>query len=50
MRVRVTTTLAENLWRALQIEAIKRNTDCNAILEELIGAYLKKARKKGGER
>ena len=49
MRVRVTTTLRGDLWQALQIEAITQKTDCNAILEELIAAYLKK-RKKGGER
>jgi hypothetical protein len=50
MRIRVTTTLREDLWRALQIEAIKENTDCNSILEDLMAEYLKKAKRKGGER
>lgn len=49
MRVRINTTLSADLWEALQIEAIRQKTDCNAILEELITAYLKK-QKKGGER
>ena len=50
MRMRVTMTLREDLWRALQIEAIKQNTDCNSILESLMTEYLKKTKKKGGER
>ena len=50
MRVKVTTTLDGSLWQALQIEAIKQKRDCNAILEELMAAYLKKAKRKGGER
>lgn len=47
-RIRVTTTLSENLWRALQIEAINQRRDLNDILEELMAAYLK--RRKGGGR
>ena len=50
MRIRVTTTLREDLWRALQHEAIKENTDCNAILEDLMEDYLKKQKRKGGKR
>jgi hypothetical protein len=48
MRIRVTTTLREDLWRELQIEAIRQKTDCNAILEALMTEYLKKQKKKGG--
>ncbi len=48
-RIRITTTLSESLWRALQHEAIEKGTDCNAILEKLIAAHLKR-QKKGGDR
>lgn len=50
MRVRVSTTIEGPLWEALGIEALKRKLDRNDILEELIAAYLKRARRKGGER
>ncbi len=49
MRVKVTTTLAGDLWQALQIEAIKQKRDANDILEELMARYLKKVKGKGGE-
>ena len=44
-RKRVVTTLREDLWRGLRVEAAKRGLDANDILEELIAAYLKKAGK-----
>ncbi len=50
MRVKVTTTLAVNLWEELRIHAIRGKTNANVILEELIANYLKKAKKKGGEK
>ena len=50
IRVKVTTTLAGDLWEALQIEAIKKKRDANDILEELIASYLKKEKRKGGDR
>ena len=50
MRVKVTTTLAADLWEGLRIHAIKGKTDANTILEGLIAAYLKRAKKKGGEK
>ncbi len=50
MRVKVTTTLAVDLWEELRIRAIKGKTDANVILEGLIAAYLKKAKQKGGEK
>ena len=37
-RVKVTTTLAGDLWEALQIEAIKKKRDANDILEELMAS------------
>jgi hypothetical protein len=46
MRIKVTTTIEESLWRRLQVQAIKQGRDANDILEELITSYLKK---KGGE-
>ncbi len=49
-RVKVTTTLAGDLWEALQIEAIKKKRDANDILEELMASYLKKEKRKGGDR
>jgi len=50
IRVKVTTTLAGDLWEALQIEAIKKKRDANDILEELMASYLKKGKRKGGDR
>lgn len=50
IRVKVTTTLAGDLWEALQIEAIKKKRDANDILEELMASYLKKEKRKGGDR
>lgn len=49
MRMKVTTTLSADLWKALQIEAIKQGRDANDIIEELLASYLKKTRKKGGD-
>jgi len=49
MRVKVTTTLAANLWEDLRVHAIRNKTDANLILEELIDGYLKKVRRKGGK-
>lgn len=46
--MKVTTTLATDLWKALQIEAIRQGRDANDILEKLMASYLKKAKKKGG--
>ncbi len=48
MRVKVTTTLAADLWEELRVHSIKEKTNANVILDELIAAYLKKVRKKGG--
>jgi hypothetical protein len=48
MRIKVTTTIEESLWRRLQVSAIKQGKDVNDILEVLIAGYLKSA-KKGGE-
>jgi hypothetical protein len=39
-RMRVVTTLREDLWRGLQIEAVTRRVDANDILEELIARFL----------
>jgi hypothetical protein len=39
-RKRVVTTLREDLWRNLQVEAVKRGVDANDILEELIAGFL----------
>jgi len=50
MRVKVTTTLRDDLWERLRVHAVKEKTDCNTILEELIEAYLKGLRGKGGGR
>ena len=50
IRVKVTTTLAGDLWEALQIEAIKKKRDANDILEELMASYLRKEKRKGGNR
>jgi len=50
MRVKITTTLAADLWEGLRVDAIRKKTDANVILEELIAAYLKKVRRKGGGR
>jgi len=50
IRVKVTTTLAGDLWEALQIEAIKKKRDANDILEELMASYLKKEKRKGGKK
>lgn len=47
MRMKVTTTLSVDLWKGLQIEAIKQGRDANDILEELLASYLKRAKKKG---
>jgi len=41
-RIKVTTTLRSDLWKALQVEAINQDRDANEILEELMAAYLKK--------
>jgi len=49
LRMKVTTTLSADLWKALQIEAIKQGRDANDIIEELLASYLKKIRKKGGD-
>ena len=50
MRVKVTTTLAVDLWEELRVHAIRGKTDANVILEELIANYLKKSKKKGGKK
>jgi hypothetical protein len=39
-RKRVVTTLREDLWRNLQVEAAKRGVDANDILEDLIAGFL----------
>jgi len=39
-RKRVVTTLRDDLWHALQIEAAVLNLDANDILEELIAGFL----------
>jgi hypothetical protein len=44
-RKRVVTTLREDLWRNLKVEAAKRGVDANDILEELIRDYLKAPRR-----
>jgi hypothetical protein len=49
MRIKVTTTLRNDLWQALQIECVKRKCDANDILEQLIADHLKKSKKKGGD-
>jgi len=49
LRMKVTTTLSADLWKALQIEAIKQGRDANDIIEELLASYLKKTIKKGGD-
>ena len=41
MRIKVTTTLEEGLWRRLQVKAIKQGVNVNDILEQLIAEYLK---------
>jgi len=48
LRVKVTTTLSPDLWKELQIEAIKQERDANDIIEELLASYLKKPRRKEG--
>ena len=48
MRVKVTTTLSPDLWKELQIEAIKQERDANDIIEKLLASYLKKPRRKEG--
>lgn len=50
MRVRITTTLRGDLWKALQIEAVQTGRNANDILEELITRHLKKSSRKGGRR
>ncbi len=50
MRVKVTTTIRADLWEDLRVYAIREKTDANVILDALIEAYLKKARRKGGGR
>jgi hypothetical protein len=47
--MKVTTTLRGDLWKALQIESIKRKCDANDILEQLIAEHLKLSKKKGGD-
>jgi hypothetical protein len=49
MRIKVTTTLRNDLWQALQIQCVKRKCDANDILEQLIADHLKKSKKKGGD-
>ena len=56
MRIKVTTTIQEGLWRRLQVSAVKQGYDVNDILEMLIADYLKDSKrwaketaKKGGE-
>jgi hypothetical protein len=39
-RKRIVTTLREDLWRNLQVEAVRRGVDANDILEELIAGIL----------
>jgi hypothetical protein len=48
LRVKVTTTLSADLWKELQIEAIKQGRDANDIIEELMASYLKKTKRKEG--
>lgn len=50
LRVRINTTIAADLWYELRVEAVKQKTDCGAILDKLIDAYLKNTRQKGGKR
>jgi hypothetical protein len=46
MRIKVTTTLRNDLWQALQIECVKRKCDANDILEQLIADHLKKSKER----
>lgn len=48
MRIKVTTTIQEDLWRRLQVRAAQQVEDVNDILERLIEKYLRSA-KKGGD-
>ncbi len=48
-RIKVTTTMRRDLWEDLKLKALLSHKDMNDILESLIAAYLKKA-KKGGRR
>jgi hypothetical protein len=41
-RKRVVTTLRDDLWRHLQVEAARRGVNVNDILEDLIAAFLPK--------
>lgn len=50
MRVKITTTLRADLWKALQIDAVHAGRDANDILEDLIAAHLKKSQKRGERR
>jgi hypothetical protein len=56
MRIKVTTTIQDGLWRKLQVQAINQGVNVNDILEVLIADYLKNSKrweigaaKKGGE-
>ena len=46
MRKMISTTIRVDLWRSLQVEAIKQGVNVNDILEKLVSEYLKK----GGRR
>ena len=48
MRVKVTTTIREDLWEKLRVHAVVEKTDCNTILEELLEVYLTRLKRKGG--
>lgn len=47
MRKKISTSIEADLWKALRMDALKKGCNVNDILETLIAAYLKKA-KKGG--
>ena len=50
MRVKVTTTIREDLWEKLRVHAVMEKTDCNTVLEKLLEVYLKGLKGRRGGR
>jgi predicted CopG family antitoxin len=48
MKVKVTITLDDKSWQRLRMQALKEKTSASAIIDRLVAAYLKTA-KKGGD-
>jgi hypothetical protein len=48
MKVKVTITLEDKSWQRLRMKALQEKTSASAIIDRLVAAYLKTA-KKGGE-